>query len=160
MLHRSSCSTSSLPKPAPVSAGPRPDMSGPLPARVRDTLRSRDFFLPLPTASTNSFVFRSFHTLLTIQRRMVILRYAVTKDPPALTAHYLPAKSFGMCSYENIRVWHGFLPISVHPACPEPRRERLSRRELDTRLSGGQFSRPGAVAASGQIPSWSALRAE
>ena len=74
MLHRSFCSTSPLPAPAPVSAGL-------LPTSVRDTLKSPDFF-PFPTASTNSFVFRSFHTLLTIQRRMVILRNAVTKDPP------------------------------------------------------------------------------
>ncbi len=50
------------------------------------------------------YVFNSLRTLLTIQRRMVILRNAVTKDPPALAAHYLPAKSFGMCSYENCRV--------------------------------------------------------
>jgi len=51
------------------------------------------------------FVFKRLRTLLTIQRRMVILRNAVTKDPPALAAHYLPAKSFGMCSYQNSQVW-------------------------------------------------------
>ena len=50
------------------------------------------------------YVFNSLRTLLTIQRRTVILRNAVTKDPPALAAHYLPAKSFGMRSYENSRV--------------------------------------------------------
>jgi len=47
MLHRSSWFTSPLPAPAPVSAGPRPIGSGPLPARARDTLKSSDSF-PLP----------------------------------------------------------------------------------------------------------------
>ena len=50
------------------------------------------------------YVFNSLRTLLTIQRRMVILRNAVTKDPPALAVHYLPAKPFGLLSYENSRV--------------------------------------------------------
>src|SRR5260370_41614374 len=34
------------------------------------------------------YVFKRLRTLLTIQRRMVILRNAVTKGPPALAAHY------------------------------------------------------------------------
>src|SRR3989442_15630929 len=50
------------------------------------------------------FVFKRLRPLLTILRRTVILRNAVTKDPPALAAHYLPAKSFRMHSYENSRV--------------------------------------------------------
>src|SRR6266705_4703689 len=67
------------------------------------------------------FLFKRLRTLLTILRRMVILRNAVTKDPRALAAHYLPAKSFGMCSYQNSRVCTNnsqtgtrYSPISNH----------------------------------------------